>query len=334
MAMLMNKRSFDFDAKIKELFDGFMQCEGLTSPEITKICAKLAPIAGLTVGTDALTPLWEKNFETDSEMVFKLTGLIEPRSGDIVNNSYVDYFFAPKMDNNEDSNAASNSSSNSNTNPMEILASRLEVLHKSVANMTHYETNARGDFSGLAIDVLREFSRAKTAFADMDDRIAKSEDAVRKAMTLEANALKREVQLHQGKYQALRESAKKLDEDIKSKVNIIRNLELLKPQLELAEEKIGSLQKQSEERLTEVISLTGRLDILQSEYMQTNSQLIGTSKSLEQTTNLRNAEMKQFSDTLITYQTELAHAKITKVRIIIILLLLIINNFLLMLVQL
>lgn len=275
-ALLISKRSLDFDVKMKIVLDGIVSCSELTEPsQIAEVCAEIVPIAGGGMLGAKLTPVWEKQTEIDSEIVFKLTSVVDAATGNIIDHTYDNYFELDKL--------------NANT-----LNKQMLTVKDTISKMSFFNDESLILLSSLTIEVVREWSQAKTVFIEIDDRIAQCKEEVKSRMNAEVNILKKELQMGQTKFQSLRDNARILEIELADRMKTIYELRDLPDQIKEAHEAVSRMKHEKEIYSQKVGKELNSLENMKQDLISTNNELIEISTKYEILDKIHEGELKRF----------------------------------------
>jgi chromosome segregation ATPase len=127
---------------------------------------------------------------------------------------------------------------------------RVELAEESMRKMVDYSANMNSKLSEYLVEVLREWSSAKTAFIDLEPRIEAEKDKIRRVMEAKVAALGKELsrqqQLQEKNLEKIRILEKKIQEYSKMEIEF----QICKEKLEAAEFQLAEVRLQLSELKT------------------------------------------------------------------------------------
>lgn len=191
-SMLNNRRGLDFFLKICMITESMLSCASAetTNKDVADICAKLVPLAGASLGVNQLTGEWQKQLDIDAELVTSLTPVLDFSTGRRRDKMFFEYFPADSQEKIHDK-----------------LGLSLDAAHK----MASYVEDTGERVRDYLVDLLKDWSSAKTVVVDLDRRLEDERGKVKRQMELRVKAVGKELTKNQAQNERHQEQIKELE---------------------------------------------------------------------------------------------------------------------------
>jgi hypothetical protein len=256
-ALSSNKISLDFFEKLSTVFNGIISLAPLetTTIQLADVCATLVPLAGSTHNA-ALTHSWQEKIQIPEDvLVSLLPSVVNYETGERRNRSLFEYLeekitiypYDPKL-------ATALISGNSNAiktseNPhlkdgidetIFLYFPKLLQMNSSMMKMKDHTNELNSHLTEDLVEVLREWSTAKSVFLELEKRLETEREKTKKPLEMKLNTISKELT----KVTALYE---KSIETIRNQETKIKEYEKYEVELKKCELKLVTTQHQLDE---------------------------------------------------------------------------------------
>lgn len=223
-------------------------------------------LSGSSLNTNVTTQ-WQQAAEVKDEIIYDLMPMIiNYDTGERRVRPYSEFFAPPEV---KDPN----------------FNSRVELAEESIRKMADYSAGMNTKLAEYLVEVLREWSSAKTVFIDLESRIEAEKDKIRRAMDAKVAAigkeLSRQQQLHEKNLEKIRALEKKMQEYAKMEIEYhmcqekldAAELQVKELKLQLSELKVvhDALIEEGEQKSSEILSLGSTISQLQDNLKELES---------------------------------------------------------------
>jgi hypothetical protein len=256
-ALSSNKISLDFFEKLSTVFNGIISLAPIetTTAQLADVCATLVPLAGSTHNA-ALTHAWQEKIQIPEDvLVSLLPSVVNYETGERRNKSLFEYLeekitiypYDPKL-------ATALISGNSNAtktseNPylkdgidetIFLYFPKLTQMNQSMNKMKDHTSELNNHLSEDIVEVLREWSTAKTVFLELEKRLETEREKTKKPLEMKLNTISKELTkvtaLYEKSIETIRNQEAKLKEYEKYEVELKKcELKLITTQHQLDE---------------------------------------------------------------------------------------------------
>ena len=291
--LLLSRRGMDLVVKMDIMTEGILSCRESTAEDFDKIadvCKETVPIVGQTYG-DVISNKWQ----SETGMHQGLGQLMKP-SLDQAKNSY---FFAEFH--------------KFYGSTYEEYHAGLRISEKCTKMMSGYIDDKIGTLNGALVETMKDWTDAKAAFIDQDNRIKFAKSETRAEMLKEVESMGRELAMSVGRLEAAKQFSRTLENKLESSARRIVDLEVYPEKLAVAEHELELLRNQKDEmanRIQELLDTMSEKEEAQLELTKEISTQKHTIKLAEEALTKSSEQAMQFEQQFI--YTEQVRAKTQK----------------------
>lgn len=262
-----NKTSLDFFEKLSTVFQGIMSLmtPDATTVQLADVCAQVVPLAGSTLNA-SVTQQWQEAVQIDEEVLLSLLPtVVNYGTGERRNKSLNEFMedkihiypYNPKIATAIDKKDPNNPNLNSEGIDETIYQyfPKFQQLKSSIQKMHDQTQFMNTTLSEYFIEVLRDWSSAKTVFLELDKRLENEREKARKPLDMKLLTISKEL----NKMTALYEKNMELMRNLEIK---LKEYEKYEAELKRCELKLIDTQAQLEVLMTEHSELSKEHQLL------------------------------------------------------------------------
>jgi chromosome segregation ATPase len=214
-SLLINRKAMDYFLKMLIVLEGMISLtsENASNEDLAEICARIVPLAGSTLSSN-ITTQWQEECKISDDIILDLLPVVNYDTGERELKKF-DRFFESES--------------------QEKTSGKVALCLDTISKMSQYTTDSTLKLNSYLVDVLKDWSKAKGVFFDLDARIESEREKLRKQLEVRMNALARDVTKINKLYENALDKITKLETKVKELVRVEAELAICTTKLEEAE---------------------------------------------------------------------------------------------------